>query len=183
MVADTNIYSIANIANVENIYYFGTKEAVITGNALNNSLSVTVDVATTLSGGLGKDYLFGAGGADVLDGGADNDTLWGRGGDDKFVMNTKNFDLVMDFKGESLADADKLYFNPLKFTRLKAGVTFDEVDTGTAVASSRDAIVFNTENSMVYYNATGKAGGAVAIANLVGISNLSSSDIVTSLAS
>lgn len=177
-----NAYSIAKIANVENIMYYGTKQAVLTGNQLDNQIFNATDYASTMSGGLGNDVLIGGEGSDVLDGGLGNDKIYGDLGDDKIVMNTNGFDEILFFTSGAGASGDKLYFNPVKFTRLKSGVNFDEVDNGAAVDSSTVAIVFNTDNSMVYYNASGKAGGAVAIANLVGISNLSSSDIVTSLA-
>ncbi|MDQ0423557.1 Ca2+-binding RTX toxin-like protein [Peteryoungia aggregata LMG 23059] len=57
-------YSMAGFSNVEKLTYTGTSNAVLTGNAGNN----------TIVGGLGNDRLVGGAGADLLIGGAGVDT-------------------------------------------------------------------------------------------------------------
>ncbi len=66
-------YSITNIANVENLYLFGTQSVNATGNALANVLWGN-DAANMLDGGAGNDTLDGGAGADTLIGGVGNDT-------------------------------------------------------------------------------------------------------------
>jgi serralysin len=69
-------YSIANVANVENLFLFGTLSVNATGNALAN----------VLRGNDANNILNGGGGNDTLDGGAGNDTLIGGDGTDTVVM-------------------------------------------------------------------------------------------------
>ncbi len=66
-------YSIANVANVENLSLFGTQSANATGNALNNVITGNSG-NNTLNGDAGNDTLNGGAGNDTLDGGAGNDT-------------------------------------------------------------------------------------------------------------
>jgi len=65
-------YSIANVANVEDLYLFGTQSVNATGNALANYLRGN-SAANTLDGGVGNDTLDGGAGADTLIGGSGND--------------------------------------------------------------------------------------------------------------
>jgi len=57
-------FSIANIANVENITIFGSGDVEVTGNALNNLL-VGHDGRNTFRGGAGADTMIGASGDDT----------------------------------------------------------------------------------------------------------------------
>jgi Ca2+-binding RTX toxin-like protein len=67
-------YSLAAIANVENLTYVGSSSFTGTGNAQDNVITGT-RAADALSGGDGDDTLIGGGGNDVLDGGAGVDTV------------------------------------------------------------------------------------------------------------
>jgi Ca2+-binding RTX toxin-like protein len=58
-------YSLATIANVENLSYIGTGNATLSGNSLDN----------VITGGSGNDTLTAGAGIDTLHGGAGNDTL------------------------------------------------------------------------------------------------------------
>ena len=64
-----NTYSMASIANVENLTFTGTSGASLTGNGLNN----------LMTGGAGND---------TIDGGAGNDTMVGGAGNDTYVVDS-----------------------------------------------------------------------------------------------
>ena len=66
-------YSLAAVANVENITLTGSAAATATGNTLDNALTGN-SANNTLTGDLGADTLDGGAGIDTLDGGAGNDT-------------------------------------------------------------------------------------------------------------
>ncbi|WP_084324364.1 calcium-binding protein [Hyphomonas polymorpha] len=66
-------YSIASLANVENITLMGTDSIDATGNAGDNIL-IGNGATNTLTGGNGADRLDGGAGADTIIGGAGNDT-------------------------------------------------------------------------------------------------------------
>src|SRR6185369_4049774 len=68
-----NSYSLALIANVENLIFIGAGAFSGTGNALNNALTGS-SANDSLDGGTGNDTLDGGAGDDSLAGGAGNDT-------------------------------------------------------------------------------------------------------------
>ncbi|MBB2688977.1 UNVERIFIED_ORG: Ca2+-binding RTX toxin-like protein [Rhizobium esperanzae] len=72
-------YSLANVANVENVTYTGTAAFTGTGNALNNVIR-------------------GGDGANILDGGAGDDTLMGGYGNDTFIVDSLN-DVIIENAG------------------------------------------------------------------------------------
>ncbi|WP_413711654.1 DUF4214 domain-containing protein [Rhizobium sp. Rhizsp82] len=59
------IYSIAGIANIETLSYYGTVAFTGTGNALNNIILGADDAANVLDGGLGADTMWGGSKNDV----------------------------------------------------------------------------------------------------------------------
>jgi Ca2+-binding RTX toxin-like protein len=69
-----NTYSIASLANIENLTFTGAGVITATGNALANVITGGAG-ADTLNGGDGDDRLVGNGGADILNGGAGDDRL------------------------------------------------------------------------------------------------------------
>ncbi|HMX15503.1 MAG TPA: hypothetical protein PKD29_01555, partial [Rhodocyclaceae bacterium] len=75
---DTSLasFSLAAVANVENLTYTGTAGFTGTGNDVDNSLS----------GGSGNDFLSGAGGNDRIVSNGGNDTLAGGAGEDTAVL-------------------------------------------------------------------------------------------------
>lgn len=170
-------YSLASLTNVENLTFNGLSGAVLTGNKLNNVLDASeAGGISILNGGAGNDMLIASDFGSILNGGEGNDELILGNGSDVVVANMKNLDMVYGFESGS----DDLYFNPNTFTKLKNNTDFfAQVDSSSQVTSSTKALVFNTEDCLLYYNATGKAGGAVGFCELVGISNLNASDIVT----
>ncbi len=86
-------YSLASIANVENLTFTGTGAFTGTGNAANNWISGGAgnDILDggagndTLTGGLGNDILVGGLGNDTEDGGVGDDVLYGHDGDDRLT--------------------------------------------------------------------------------------------------
>ena len=82
-------YSLASIANVENLTYTGSAQFTGTGNTLNNQIT----------GGSANDLLNGGAGNDILDGGAGNDTMIGGTGDDTYVVDSTG-DVVTENAGE-----------------------------------------------------------------------------------
>jgi Ca2+-binding RTX toxin-like protein len=72
-VASSVSFSLAAIANVENLGLTGTAEINGTGNSLNNAITGNA-AANNLSGDAGNDSLNGGAGIDTLIGGAGNDT-------------------------------------------------------------------------------------------------------------
>ena len=68
-------FSLAAIANVENLTLTGAANINGTGNSLNNTL-VGNSGTNTLTGSGGNDVLIGGAGADILNGGNDDDTFW-----------------------------------------------------------------------------------------------------------
>ncbi|MEI3650784.1 MAG: bluetail domain-containing putative surface protein [Dolichospermum lemmermannii FEM_B0920] len=74
-------YTIAALANVENLTLTGTTAINGTGNAANNVITGNTG-NNILDGGAGNDYLNGLGGNDTLIGGLGNDTLNGGWGED-----------------------------------------------------------------------------------------------------
>jgi Ca2+-binding RTX toxin-like protein len=67
-------YSLANLANVENVHYTGNAAFTGTGNGAANYITSNAG-NDTLSGGAGNDTLSSGAGADIIDGGADTDTV------------------------------------------------------------------------------------------------------------
>ncbi len=99
-------YSIANVANVENLYLFGTQSANATGNALANVITGNA-ADNTLNGGAGNDTLDGGAGYDTLDGGDGNDTLDGGAGNDT-LNGGDGDDFLYGFNGNSGLDPSGL---------------------------------------------------------------------------
>ena len=82
-------YTLATLANVENLTLTGGATINGTGNAANNVLSGN-NAANTLSAGAGND---------TLDGGLGNDTLVGGAGDDNYVVDAVG-DVVTELTNE-----------------------------------------------------------------------------------
>ena len=86
-------YSLASIANVENLTFTGTGAFTASGSGANNVMTGgdgndMLDGGAgndTLVGGLGNDILSGGLGNDNADGGAGDDVLYGFDGDDKLT--------------------------------------------------------------------------------------------------
>ncbi len=137
-------YSLAAIANVENLTYTGVGNFTGTGNALDNVITGGAG-NDTLNGGAGNDLLVGSAGNDTLDGGAGNDQLMGGAGNDVYIVDAAG-DTVTELAGEGtdlirtgLANfslAGIAHVENLTYTGAAAftgtGNTFDNVITGGA---------------------------------------------------
>jgi hypothetical protein len=99
-------YSLASLANVENLVYTGAATFAGTGNALANNITGnngndTIDGGDgndSLSGGLGFDSLVGGDGDDTLRGGDQADTLLGGEGND-YLSGGKGLDSLFGGNG------------------------------------------------------------------------------------
>jgi glycerophosphoryl diester phosphodiesterase len=102
-------FSLAALANVENLTLTGNTAINGTGNTANNTI-IGNNANNTLSGGAGNDTLNGREGNDTLNGGAGNDTLSGGAGDDVFIIDA-DIDLGIDTINEvSIGGVDTLDF-------------------------------------------------------------------------
>ncbi len=88
-------YSIASIADVENIVALGSGNVALTGNVLNNVVTGNSGNNVlnggsgddTMTGGAGNDRVIGGAGNDAIDGGSGNDIMIGGAGNDSYVVN------------------------------------------------------------------------------------------------
>lgn len=89
-------YTLADLANIENLTLTGSGTVSATGNSGNNTLTGNGYANTLtggggddiLNGGSGNDILYGGDGHDTLDGGYGNDTMTGGAGDDIYYVNS-----------------------------------------------------------------------------------------------
>jgi len=168
-------FSLASLAEIENLTLTGVSAISGTGNTADNILTGNSS-SNTLSGGDGSDTLIG---------GLGNDRLTGGDGVDHFVFNTtptstSNKDTITDFThGTDVIDLSKAIFKGLGSTI--GELSSDAFYSGAGVIKSHDLddrIIYNTTNGFLYYDAdgTGKAA-AIQIALLSNMpSDLSYSD-------
>ena len=145
-----------------------------------NDLMIGGTGSDSLNGGDGNDRLDGRAGDDVLNGGAGIDRLAGGDGADSFVLDTlaaRSADNIRDFRS---ADGDKIVLDAATFTALAGGVAgkFVANTSGTA-QTANDALILDTDNGRLYYDADGNgAGAAVQIATLSGVTTLAEGDFL-----
>ncbi|BAL25720.1 calcium-binding protein [Azoarcus sp. KH32C] len=166
-VVSSASFSLAKLANVENIELTGIANVDATGNTADNILTGN-DGNNALDGGAGNDVLIGGAGADTLTGGAGNDT---------FIFDNLavgGVDTVKDFTHGS----DVLALDADVFTALAGSVDLNaNVAIGTAAADANDFLVFDSTTGALYYDQDGNgAGAAVQIATLTGVTTVNGSD-------
>jgi Ca2+-binding RTX toxin-like protein len=135
--------------------------------------------ADFLRGFAGNDVIYGNGGVDTIYGDDGKDTLSGGAGADAFVFNLKpsktNFDTITDF----LTGTDGLILNSSIFTKLIGDTNLsDNFVKGSKALDSNDYLIFNPSNNTLYYDAdgSGKNSSALAVAKLVGVTDLNVSN-------
>ncbi|MES2579315.1 MAG: calcium-binding protein [Pseudomonadota bacterium] len=173
------------------------------GGTINN---VVIDASGVTTNGLrfegnaDNQTFIGTTKADVFVGNGGNDTLTGGGGADKFVFgkvheqiitgssttvqtytdtafNLTGVDTITDF----LHGTDKIELHTDQFAALAGGFSSANlrVGAGATALDANDYILFNTTTKMLSYDADGNgAGTAVNIAQLLGVTTFTASDIV-----
>ncbi len=108
-----NTFSLAALANVENLAFVGTGDFTGSGNAAGNVITGGSGNDTlngeagndTLNGGSGDDTLNGGAGNDALNGGAGNDSLDGGAGIDAMAGGTGDDTYVVDVATDTVTEA------------------------------------------------------------------------------
>ena len=150
-----------------------------------NDYLTGLDGNDSLLGGIGLDFLVGGSGNDTLNGGAGNDTFYGDTGSDQFNFTTAlnastNKDAVLDFA----SDTDKIGLSKAIFSKFSkassvSSENFSSNTTGNGTTSVKNYLVYNTDNSTLYYDADGSGSGkGIAFAVLSGVTTLKVSDFV-----
>jgi Ca2+-binding RTX toxin-like protein len=163
-------FSLAAIANVENLSLTGSTAINGTGNGLNNIITGN-SAANSLSGGAGNDSLNGGEGIDTLIGGAGNDTLSGGLDADAFrfdsPLNTgTNLDSITDF---SIIQGDMIQLSRSIFTAFTTPGTLaaSAFVIGAAATTANQRILYNSVTGLLSYDRDGiGAIGAIGFANL-----------------
>ncbi|RZT11247.1 Hemolysin-type calcium-binding repeat-containing protein [Duganella sp. CF402] len=152
-------YSLATVANVENLTYTATTATAFTGtgNALNNAIV----------GGLGKDTLNGGLGNDSLSGGAGDDSLLGGAGNDTLVAGTGAAD-VLD-GGEGDGDVVNVLGNFAAYTRTRVSTT----DTKLVNAATGESMIIRNVETVHF------ADGDKLIAEVINNAATSGNDTLT----
>jgi hypothetical protein len=163
-------FSLAAIANVENLSLTGSTAINGTGNTLNNVITGN-SAANSLSGGTGNDNLNGGDGIDTLIGGAGNDSLSGGLGADTFQfdspLNTRtNLDSIIDF---SIIQGDMIQLSRSIFTAFTTPGTLaaSAFVIGAAATTANQRILYNSATGILSYDRDGIGTiGAIGFANL-----------------
>lgn len=144
IITTLNKFSLAKLANVENLTFNGSVDATLIGNKQNNIIIA----------GDGDDYLEGKEGKDSLTGGA---------GKDAFVFNTKlsstNVDTINDF----VSGEDVLVISKKIAKKLAKSFTEDNFVSSNKAEESNDYLIFNSENNTLYYDADGSGNKFSAV--------------------
>ncbi|MBB2699252.1 UNVERIFIED_ORG: Ca2+-binding RTX toxin-like protein, partial [Rhizobium esperanzae] len=132
-------YSLAGIANVENLVLLSNGNSTGTGNSLDNTITSAAG-NDTLSGGAGNDTLDGGQGTDSLTGGTGNDIYVIRDAGDTIIENAdEGIDTVQTYlTGYTLgANLENLtYRGPWVFGFVGTGNNLDNVITGGGAADT-----------------------------------------------
>jgi Ca2+-binding RTX toxin-like protein len=145
-------YTLATLANVENLSYTGAANFTGTGNAQAN----------VIIGGIGKDTLSGGLGADSLSGGAGDDSLLGGDGNDTIDAGTGLADLVDGGAGDDLVN---VLGNFSTYTRTRTTAT------DTKLVNAVTGEVLTIRNVETVHFADGDKSLAEVNANLASILN------------
>ena len=159
-VASSVSFSLAAIANVENLTLTGTA-----ANGIGNSLS------NILTGNNSNNNLNGGAGIDTLIGGAGNDTLTGGLGADAFRFDSPlnsgtNLDSITDF---SIIQGDTIQLSRNIFTAFTTTGTLaaSAFFVGAAATNATQRILYNSASGLLSYDSDGTGAiGAIGFATL-----------------
>lgn len=120
-----------------------------------------------LFGGDGDDILIGGIGRDRLNGGEGNDTLTGGASIDRFIFATNDEFAPDDLGVDTITDfdlvRDLILLDRRTFTAIESEASIDDVfatvTTNAAAEISEAAIVYNSNNGNLFYNANGSDSG------------------------
>lgn len=185
------VFSLAGLANIENLTGEDYHDLTLTGNALNNVIQ-SFNGADTLRGGdgndtliaaFGKDRLFGGAGDDRLDGGyaildRGADTMTGGSGRDVFVFNSVAdstplaTDIITDFHQ---VEHDRIGLAPIDPVPGGTNGAFHFIGGAAFTALGQVRVVNDGVNTFVEANATGDLGADLRI-QLNGVIGLTAGD-------
>jgi Ca2+-binding RTX toxin-like protein len=139
-------------ANIENLSYIGTGDAILFGNAENN----------TIVGGVGLDIIHGLGGVDTLTGGVGSDYF--------FFDGSTGTDTITDF-----TSADNIFLSTASYGAVQGTLQF----VANGVATTADStILFNSTTGLVQFDADGSGGNAaVDVVILAGGASIVAGDV------
>jgi Ca2+-binding RTX toxin-like protein len=162
-----SVFSVDRLAdNVENLYLIRSSNIDANGNNLDNAI-------------------YGNSGNNIINGGGGNDTLYGGNGNDTFAFGGTNLisvsamgiDTIADFSSGEQIQLNKLAFATLLTSPIGAAVNpllasdFSTVTTDAAAETATTAIVYNSLDGKLFYNADlaiagfGATGGQFAQLN------------------
>jgi len=157
-------FSLASIANVENLTLTGNSSINGTGNSLDN----------VITGNGSKNIIDGGAGNDTIIGGDGNDTLTGGTGADHFrytstadggsISNQSGADHILDF---NIADGDVIEISTSAFSGLpgignNASGIFGSSASDT-FGSSSERFHFNTATHTLLYDSNGSSNGGTQV--------------------
>ena len=152
-------FSLAAIANVENIKLTGSTNINATGNSLNN----------LLGGNSGNNSLDGGDGNDTFDGGPGIDTLIGGAGDDTYIVDS-NTDLIKEAAGEGTDTVKaRVSFSLAAIANVENLILTGNADISGTGNSLDNLLIGNSGNNSLYGgNGNDTINGSDGIDTLIG---------------